>query len=122
MQKIYAEFCRLRDLRDAGKEAPKYTEAQAFALAGAISFVDTVASPAQGDAGFWKAPPEGVLHHALRDWLEREQQQLLKGSATRPVCSCSEPAGFLGAELVEERSQERATDGEGQHEQDVFGT
>lgn len=31
MQKIYAEFCRLRDLRDAGAEAPKYTEAQAFA-------------------------------------------------------------------------------------------
>jgi hypothetical protein len=33
MQKIYAEFCRLRDLRDAGVEAPKYTEAQAFAIA-----------------------------------------------------------------------------------------
>jgi hypothetical protein len=30
MKKIYAEFCRLRDLRDAGAEAPKYTEAQAF--------------------------------------------------------------------------------------------
>ena len=32
MQKIYADFCRLRDLRDAGMEAPKYTESQAFEM------------------------------------------------------------------------------------------
>lgn len=43
--------------------------------------VATVASPAQGDAGYWKAPPEGILHHALRELTEREQAGAARAAA-----------------------------------------
>jgi hypothetical protein len=53
MQKIYADFCRLRDLRDAGREAPKYTEVQAFELSVTPAIEERAAVPFQERVQPW---------------------------------------------------------------------
>ncbi|WP_035820919.1 hypothetical protein [Janthinobacterium sp. RA13] len=59
----YKEFCRLRDYRKPGVEAPQYTEAEAFSLA--------TGQPGCDDHSSVGLTYVGVLDHSARHQFEQ---------------------------------------------------
>lgn len=87
MHKIYAEFCRLRDLRDYGKEAPKYTEAEAFEKASEPADGAAVAESFQQRVQPWMLACFGEMIAGDRE--ERNHRFLEEALELVQACGCT---------------------------------
>lgn len=118
MHRIYAEFCRLRDLRDCGKEAPKYTEAEAFEKASEPTITPQIPESFQQRVQPWLLACFGELisgdreernHRFLEEAIElvqangctaSEAHQLVDYVFGRPVGELSQEAGGVMVTLA----------------------